>query len=70
MTEQTGMIVAGIGGWGTLAAAEFVSNPAHLKKLDEIAPTLWEKRNFQIVIGTDVIRGSSGPPVMLATHFW
>jgi hypothetical protein len=69
-TEQTAVIVAGIASWGTLAAAEFVTNPDHLKKLEAFAPRHWEQKNVQVVIATDVIRGSSGPPMVLAAHFW
>jgi hypothetical protein len=69
-TEQTAVIVAGIASWGTLAAAEFVTNPDHLKKLEAFAPRHWEQKNVQVVIATDVIRGSSGPPTVLAAHFW
>jgi hypothetical protein len=69
-TEQTAVIVAGIASWGTLAAAEFVTNPDHLKKLEAFAPKHWEQKNVQVVVATDVIRGSSGPPTVLAAHFW
>jgi len=69
-TEQPVIIVAGILSWGTLAAAEFVTNPEHLRKLEKLAPRRWEQKNVQVVIGTDVIRGSSGPPIVLAAHFW
>jgi hypothetical protein len=69
-TEQTAVIVAGIGSWGTLAAGEFVTNREHLKKLEAHAPSHWERKNVQVVIATDVIRGSSGPPMVVAAHFW
>lgn len=69
-TEQVAVVVAGIGSWGTLAAGEFVSHPEHLKKLVAFAPRHWEQKNVQVVISTDVIRGSSGPPNVLAAHFW
>jgi len=69
-TEQTVVIVAGIGSWGTLAAAEFVTRPEQLKKLERLAPKHWERSNLQAVLATDVIRGSSGPPAVLAAHFW
>jgi hypothetical protein len=69
-TEQTVVVVAGIGSWGTLAAGEFVTMPEHLKKLEAIAPKHWEQKNLQVVLATDVIRGSSGPPTVLAAHFW
>ncbi|MBS1854977.1 MAG: hypothetical protein JST11_06405 [Acidobacteria bacterium] len=69
-TEQTAVIVAGIGSWGTLAAGEFVTHPEHLDKLVPFAPKDWEKKNLQVVISTDVIHGSSGPPNVVAAHFW
>jgi hypothetical protein len=69
-TEQVALVVAGIGSWGTQAAAEFVGNPNQLAKLYPYAPHDWEHKNLQIVIATDVIRQSSGPPIVLATHFW
>jgi hypothetical protein len=69
-TEQPAVIVAGIGSWGTQAAAEFVTNPEHLKKLAAVAPRHWEQKNLQVVVATDVIHGSSGPPTVLAAYFW
>ena len=69
-SEQTAVIIGGIGSWGTLAAGEFVAAEEHLKKLDAVAPAHWERKNVQIVLSTDVIRASSGPPQVLAVHFW
>jgi hypothetical protein len=69
-TEQTVIIVAGILGWGTLAAGEFVARPEYLQKLEKLAPPHWEQKNLQAVLATDVIRGSSGPPILLAAQFW
>jgi hypothetical protein len=69
-TEQPAVIVAGIGSWGTLAAGEFVTHPEFLKKLEAFAPKQWGQKNLQVVLATDVIRGSSGPPNVLAAHFW
>lgn len=69
-TEQSVVIAAGIGSWGTLAAGEFVTRREHLAKLEKLAPRHWEHGNLQVVLATDVIRGSSGPPVVLAAHFW
>jgi hypothetical protein len=69
-TEQPVVIVAGIGSWGTLAAGEFATHPEFLKKLEALAPKRWEQKNLQVVLSTDVIRGSSGPPNVLATYFW
>ena len=69
-TEQTVVVVAGIGSWGTLAAGEFVASPEHLEKLEKLAPSHWEGRNLEVVLATDVIHGSSGPPILLAAQFW
>ncbi|HEX3877708.1 MAG TPA: hypothetical protein VHW24_12025 [Bryobacteraceae bacterium] len=69
-TEQVGLIVAGLGAWGTQAASEFVSSAENLQKLAPMAPRNWQEKNLQVVIATDVIRGSSGPPVVLAADFW
>jgi hypothetical protein len=69
-TEQIALIVAGIGSWGTQAAGEFVANPNHLRKLEPFAPRDWQQKNLQVVIATDIIQGSSGPPTVLAADFW
>jgi hypothetical protein len=69
-TEQTVVIVAGIGSWGTLAAGEFVARPEYLEKLEKKAPRHWERQNLQVVLATDVIHGSSGPPILLAAYSW
>ena len=69
-TEETVIIVAGILSWGTLAAGEFVARPEYLQKLEKLAPAHWERMNLQAVLATDLIRGSSGPPILLAAQFW
>lgn len=69
-TEQTTVIVAGIGRWGTLAAGEFVTDAAQMQKLQALAPKGWERMNMQFVLSTDVIDGVSGHPKILATQFW
>jgi hypothetical protein len=69
-TEQSVVVAAGIGSWGTLAAGEFVTRAEHLARLEKLAPSHWEHGNLQVVLATDVIRGSSGPPIVLAAHFW
>jgi hypothetical protein len=69
-TEQRVVIAAGIGSWGTLAAGEFVTRAENLAKLEKLAPRNWERGNLQVVLTTDVIRGSSGPPIVVAAHFW
>jgi len=69
-TDRVTVVAAGIAYWGTSAAGEFLSDPKYLEEVSRSAPPGWEGKNLQIVIGTKVIAGNSGPPHVLATHFW
>ncbi|PWU08527.1 MAG: hypothetical protein C5B51_07735 [Terriglobia bacterium] len=68
-TGETVIVVAGITKYGTLSAGEFLTG----SRLDEVAryaPPDWRRKNVQVVLGTKVVRGSPGPPRILATYFW
>jgi hypothetical protein len=69
-TDRLVIIAGGIGIYGTTAAGEFLSDPVYLAKFAEQAPGDWDRKNIQVVIATKVINGVSGPPRILATHFW
>ncbi len=69
-TGRITITVAGLYGFGTLAAGRFLTDPSFLKAMSERAPAGWQDRNMQIVIGTEVIQDNSGPPRVLATAFW
>ena len=69
-TERMVVVVAGIVQYGTLAAGEFLTNPAYLEELARRAPRNWQRQNLQAVIATKVIDGHSGPPRLVATYFW
>lgn len=69
-TGRITITVAGLYGYGTLAAGKFLTDPIYLQRLSEVAPPGWQDRNMQIVIGTEVIQENSGPPRILATAFW
>jgi hypothetical protein len=69
-TERTVVVVAGMGGDGTQAAGEFATESRYLEALAAKAPPGWERKNVQVVIGTELINGHPGPPRVLATHFW
>jgi hypothetical protein len=69
-TEQMVLAAAGMSVFGTMAAAEFLTNENEMHKLTALAPKGWEHRNVEIVLATDVIRGHAGPPTVVATHFW
>jgi hypothetical protein len=69
-TERMVVIAAGIVQYGTIAAGEFLTNPVYMEELAKQAPQGWQQKNMQAVIATKVINGNSGPPRILATHFW
>jgi hypothetical protein len=69
-TEKPVLLLCGLGSDGTSAAGELVSRPELLKTFIQQAPVGWKRKNFQMVIEVDLIKGSAGPPHVLATHFW
>jgi hypothetical protein len=62
--------VAGVSGYGTMAAAEFVTDAAEIREIEKLAPANWERKGFQLVLKTNVIGKSSGPPHVVASQFW
>jgi len=69
-TERMVVVAAGIVQYGTMAAGEFLTNPIYLEELSSHAPGNWRHMNMEAVIATKVVNGNSGPPRLLATHFW
>jgi hypothetical protein len=69
-TERMVVVAAGLTGYGTLAAGEFLTNPAYLGAMAKNAPRDWEHKNLQLVIATEVIHGNSGPPHVVDQYFW
>jgi hypothetical protein len=69
-TEQAVIVAAGITVFGTSAAGDFLTNRNEMKKLAAIAPSGWERKNVELVLSTDVIRGQSGPATIVASQFW
>jgi hypothetical protein len=69
-TEQTIVVAAGTARFGTLAAGEFLTNPAYMKKLEAFAPKDWSRKNIEIVISMEVLRGHGGPPSIVGAYFW
>jgi hypothetical protein len=70
ITGQYAIISAGLYRFGTIAAAEFLTDPALLSELAAAAPRGWENQNVQAVIATKVMDGSAARPRVVATHFW
>ena len=69
-TGSTMVGVAGLWGYGTLAAGELLTNGQLLRELTARAPRGWEAKNIQVVVGTEVIDRSPGRPQILAVHAW
>ena len=69
----TGSVVvtaSGLAKFGTEAAGEFLTSRSALEEMAKGAPQDWDRKNMQIVIGTETIGRSAGPPHVLATYFW
>jgi hypothetical protein len=69
----TGRVVvtaSGLAKFGTEAAGEFLTSRSALDEMAKAAPKDWDRKNMQIVIGTDTVGRSAGPPHVLATYFW
>jgi len=69
-TEQTVISAAGITAFGTLAAGDFLTEAAEFRKIEAVAPKGWRRKNFELVLSTDVIRGKSGHADIVASYFW
>lgn len=70
VTERMVVLAAGLTGYGTMAAGEFLSKPAYMDAIAAHAPANWAHKNVQVLISTKVINGQSGPPQTLVAHFW
>jgi hypothetical protein len=69
-TERMVVVIGGLTGYGTLAAAEFLSNQSYMQAALQKAPKDWRRKNVQFVIATQVINGNSGPPHLVDQHVW
>jgi len=69
-TEQMVVTAAGLSVFGTLAAGEFLTDPDQFRRIQGVAPKDWQQKNFELVLSADVIRGKSGHPNIVASHFW
>jgi hypothetical protein len=69
-TQRMVVVAAGLTGYGTLAAGEFLTNESYMEEALKGAPAGWERKNLQLVIRTEVIKGNSGPPHVVNRYFW
>jgi hypothetical protein len=70
MTEKWVVVVAGLTKDGTMAAGEFATEDRYLSEFAQAAPAGWERKNFQVVLTTEIIAGVAGPPRVVAKYFW
>ena len=62
---QPEIVVAGIGMSGTAAAGELLSDPRELDALRQSVGPAFASHDFEAVIGTDVVNGIAGSPMVL-----
>jgi hypothetical protein len=63
------IVAAGIGSFGTEAAAEFLTNPREMEEIVRKAPAGWQKKNLQIVLHVTV-RDVQETEEIVATQYW
>ncbi len=69
-TQQPTLIIAGMGENGTKAASEFITDETQLKNaLGESLRKLGGS-NFEVVLSTEVVNGSTGAPMVLVKEVW
>lgn len=69
-TGKLEIVVAGIGRGGTVAASEFLTDTSDLSELTRVAKAAGDKKNMEIVLGTQIIDGQPGSPKLEASYFW
>jgi hypothetical protein len=69
-TGQPLISAAGITQYGTRAAGEFVSDARLLAETLRGVPPDWPRRNLQVLLRTEVFKGTPAPPKVLAAHVW
>lgn len=69
-TGKLAVVVAGIGRGGTRVAGEFLTDPNDLAQLKRAAQAAGDKKNFEVVLSTQIIEGEPGTPKMEAVYFW
>jgi hypothetical protein len=67
---QTRMTAAGIGQYGTQAAAEFLTSPEKINAFARTASADWNRKNLQIVIHVQVVDDVPASVEIVAVHQW
>ena len=69
-TGQPLIIVAGLTQNGTQAAADFVTDPAQIKKLVNGVTGDWTQKNLEFVLQTKVVNNIPTSPIIVAVKYW
>jgi hypothetical protein len=69
-TGKLAIVVAGVSRGGTIAAGEFLTDPANLGQLQRIMASAGDRKNMELVLSTETIGGESGTPKVEAAYFW
>jgi hypothetical protein len=69
-TQKPTLIIAGLAEDGTKAASEFITDEKQLQESVGESLRGSKGKNFEVVLGTQVINGVSGPPRVLAKEIW
>jgi hypothetical protein len=70
LTGHVVITASGLAKYGTEAAGEFLTSSSYMEEISKLAPAGWDRENMQIVISTNTVGRSSGPPHVIATYFW
>jgi hypothetical protein len=74
LTQRQGdapiLSVAGMGQYGTLAAANFVCSPANISEMTHNLPRDWTNRNLQLILHVKVVDFKPATTDVVATHTW
>lgn len=69
-TGNLEVVIAGITGFGTTAASEFLTDPKYLDRLAALAPREWRDKDAQIVLSTEIINNNSTTATIRDAYFW
>jgi hypothetical protein len=69
-TGQSTVIVGGLGTHGTAAVRIFLSSPELLEEFSKSAPHGWEKKNYEVVLSSDLVNNLADSPKVVAAYFW
>ena len=64
------LCVAGMGQYGTLAAADFICSPAAISEMTHHLPRDWATKNLQVILHVKVVDFRAAATEVVAAHTW